>query len=108
MSAYRILRFFNDGRPSKRIKVVSSLALAQLHCNDKRTRGELRSGVRWFDGFREIKRKAPPVGKRWNYKGYIIEQGEDDVCYSKDGGECQFVCNQRTARQEIDSMEVES
>jgi hypothetical protein len=51
---YRILRFFSDGRPAKRIKVVSSLELAQLHCNSPLTSGVLRSGVRWFDGFRRI------------------------------------------------------
>lgn len=51
---YRILRFFSDGRPAKRIKVVSSLAIAQLHCNDPLTKGTLRSGVKWFDGYRKI------------------------------------------------------
>ena len=53
---YKILRFFSDGRPAKRIKVVSSLELAQLHCNSSLTKGVLRSGVKWFDGFKEIKR----------------------------------------------------
>lgn len=53
--SYRILRFFSDGRRAKRVKVVSSLELAKLHCNSPLTKGTLRSGVRWFDGFREIK-----------------------------------------------------
>lgn len=51
---YRIIRFFSDGRPSKRVKVVSTLELAKLHCNSPLTKGVLRSGVKWFDGFREI------------------------------------------------------
>ena len=49
---YRILRFFSDGRPAKRIKVVSSRELAELHCKSPLTKGVLRSGVKWFDGFR--------------------------------------------------------
>jgi len=51
---YRIVRFFSDHRPAKRIKVVSSLELARLHCSSPLTRGELRSGVKWFDGFKKI------------------------------------------------------
>lgn len=54
VSSYRILRFFSNGRPPKRVKVVSSLKLAQLHCNDPLTKGVLRSGVRWFEGWRKI------------------------------------------------------
>lgn len=54
---YRIVRLFSDGRPNKRIKVVSSLELAQLHCNSPLTRGTLRSGVRWFDGYYQIEEK---------------------------------------------------
>jgi len=53
--AYRILRFFSDGRPAERVKVVSTLELARLHCNSPLTKGVLRSGVKWFDGWREIK-----------------------------------------------------
>lgn len=51
MTRYRILRFYSDGRRPKRVKIVSSLEIALLHCNDKNTRGTLRSGVKWFDGF---------------------------------------------------------
>ena len=51
----RILRFFSDGRPPKRVKVVSSLELAKLHCKSPLTKGVLRSGVKWFDGYREVK-----------------------------------------------------
>lgn len=54
---YKILRFYSDGRPAKRVMVVSSLELARLHCNSPLTRGTLRSGVTWFDGYREKKRK---------------------------------------------------
>lgn len=49
---FKILRYFSDGRPARRIKTVSTEAIAQLHCNDPLTRGTLRSGVKWFDGYR--------------------------------------------------------
>lgn len=52
---YRIVRYFSDGRPAKRIKVVSSLDAARLHCSSPLTSGTLRSGVRWFDGFKKIR-----------------------------------------------------
>lgn len=55
---YRIKRLFSDGRSPKHIKVVATLELAQLHCNSPLTRGVLRSGVKWFDEFSEIKRKG--------------------------------------------------
>lgn len=51
MVKYRILRFFSDGRPARRVKVVSTLELAQLHCSSPLTRGVLRGGVKWFDGY---------------------------------------------------------
>lgn len=51
---YRILRFFSDGRPPKRVRVVESIELARLHCNSPLTKGTLRSGVNYFDGFRAI------------------------------------------------------
>jgi len=54
MKRYRILRFFSDGRPAKRVKVVSTIELAKLHCNSPLTSGFLRSGVKWFDGYREV------------------------------------------------------
>lgn len=50
---YKMLRFFSDGRRAKRVKTVSSLELAQLHCNSPLTSGTLRSGVKWFDGYRK-------------------------------------------------------
>lgn len=53
--SYRIIRFFSDGRSAKRVKVVSSLEIARLHCSSPLTRGVLRSGVKWFDGYVEIK-----------------------------------------------------
>lgn len=52
---YRILRFYSDGRPAKRIKIVGTLELAKLHCSHPETRGTMRNGVKWFDGFTEIK-----------------------------------------------------
>ena len=55
--AYRIVRYFSDGRPAKRVKVVSTLEIARLHCSNPGTSGELPGGVRWFDGFRETKRR---------------------------------------------------
>lgn len=46
---YKIIRFYKSG--SKRtIKIVSSLEIAQLHCNDSRTR---KDGV-YFDGYQKI------------------------------------------------------
>jgi hypothetical protein len=51
---YRILRFFSDGRPAKRIKVVPTLKLAKLHCRSPLTQGILRLGVKWFGGFIKI------------------------------------------------------
>ena len=52
---FRIVRFFSDDRPAKLVRVVGTLELAQLHCNSPLTRGTLRSGVKWFDGYREVK-----------------------------------------------------
>lgn len=43
---YKIIRFYKSGR-KKLIKTVSTLEIAQLHCNDPRTR---KAGV-WFDGY---------------------------------------------------------
>lgn len=54
MDRYKILRFFSDGRRPKRIKIVSSLEIAKLHCNSPLTKGTLRNGVRWFDGFEKL------------------------------------------------------
>jgi hypothetical protein len=51
---YQILKFFSDGRPSKRVRVVSSLAVARLWCNGPGTKGTLRSGVQWFYGYSKI------------------------------------------------------
>lgn len=47
---YKIIRFYKSGSKHT-VKVVSSLEIAQLHCNDPRTRKE---GV-YFDGYQEIK-----------------------------------------------------
>ena len=51
---YRIIRFFSDGRPRKRIRTYGTLQRAQEHCKSPLTHGVLRSGVRWFDGYTEI------------------------------------------------------
>ena len=45
--AYRIVRHYSDGRPSKVIKKNLSLKEAQEHCNDPRTKKE----GKWFDGY---------------------------------------------------------
>lgn len=55
---YKIIRFFSDGRPAKKVKYVPTLELARLHCDSPLTTGELRSGVKWFDGCKETKRKV--------------------------------------------------
>ena len=46
---YKIVRYYRTGR-RKTIKTVSSLEIAQLHCNDPRTK---KDGV-WFDGYVKI------------------------------------------------------
>lgn len=56
--AYRILRFFSDGRKYQTVTIVSTLEAAKLHCNSPLTKGVLRSGVQWFDGFKEVKNHA--------------------------------------------------
>lgn len=46
---YKIIRFYKSG--SKRtIKTVPTLEIAQLHCNDPRTK---KDGV-WFDGYTKV------------------------------------------------------
>lgn len=47
MSYYKIVRHYYKSGARKTIKRVSSLAIAQLHCRDPKTRKE---GV-WFDGY---------------------------------------------------------
>jgi hypothetical protein len=45
---YKIYRYYrNPNKPKKLIKVVSTLEIAQLHCNDPRTNKE----GQWFDGY---------------------------------------------------------
>lgn len=46
---YKIVRFYKSGW-KKTIKTVSSLEIAQLHCNDPRTR---KDGV-YFDGYHKV------------------------------------------------------
>jgi hypothetical protein len=56
---YKIIRFYSDGRRPRwvgRLK-MPTLELAQLHCNSPLTQGELRGGVKWFDGYQKIKSK---------------------------------------------------
>jgi hypothetical protein len=45
---YKIYRFYFKGG-KKLIRRVSSLEIAQLHCNDPRTRKE----GKWFDGYQK-------------------------------------------------------
>ena len=54
---YKIIRFYSDGRRPRwlgRLK-MPTLELAQLHCNSPLTQGELRNGVKWFDGYQKMK-----------------------------------------------------
>lgn len=44
--SYKIVRFYQDGRPSKVIKTGQSLDEAQEHCTDEATQGD-----GWFDGY---------------------------------------------------------
>lgn len=53
---FRILRFFSDERPPKRIKIVNTLELAKMHCSSPGTSGVLKNGVKWFYGYTEIKK----------------------------------------------------
>ena len=46
---YKIIRFYKSGRKHT-IKTVSTLEIAQLHCNDPRTK---KNGV-YFDGYTKI------------------------------------------------------
>jgi hypothetical protein len=47
---YNIYRYFRkEGKGRQFIKKVATLELAQLHCNDPKTRKE---GV-WFDGYQK-------------------------------------------------------
>lgn len=54
---YKIIRFYSDGRRPcwKGRRKVATLELAKLHCSSPFTRGVLRSGVEWFDGFTKMK-----------------------------------------------------
>lgn len=44
--AYKIVRFFQDDRPSQTISVGHTLEEAQEHCRDESTHGD-----GWFDGY---------------------------------------------------------
>jgi len=46
---YKIIRFYKSGRRQK-IKTVSTLEIARLHCNDPRTK---KDGI-YFDGYVKI------------------------------------------------------
>ena len=50
--AYMVIRFFSDGRRAKRIRYNQTREQAVLWCGNPSTRGMLRSGVKWFNGFR--------------------------------------------------------
>lgn len=50
---YKIIRFYRDGR-RKTVKTVSTLEIAQLHCNDPRTKKTDSEGnTIYFDGYTE-------------------------------------------------------
>ena len=50
---YKIIRMYQDGRRSKVQATGLSLEDAQAHCRLPSTRGTLRTGVQWFDGYDE-------------------------------------------------------
>ena len=52
---YKIVRFYAPhlNRQPRTVKTVSTLEIAQLHCNDLRTK---KDGV-YFDGYTEINRR---------------------------------------------------
>jgi len=50
---YKIIRFYSNGK-KKTVKKVSSLEIAKLHCNDPRTKGVTRNGIKWFDGLVKV------------------------------------------------------
>lgn len=43
----KIYRYFQNGKPSKLIKTVSSVEEAKRHCNDPKT----SKAGQWFDGY---------------------------------------------------------
>jgi len=47
---YRIIRFYENGRP-RTIRNHCTLTEAQNHCCDPKTQGIDRNGNRWFDGY---------------------------------------------------------
>jgi len=60
---YRIIRMYQDGRPSRTIRKVKTLKEAQDHCNDPSTSSGAGTGkpliegdkvINWFDGYTEI------------------------------------------------------
>lgn len=48
MPTYKIIRFYQDDRPSKTVKRGLTLDEAQAHCRREDTHGE-----GWFDGYDE-------------------------------------------------------
>ena len=59
MERYKILRFFDDARPAKTLDTGLDLYAAQAHCSRPDTRGTLRSGVQWFDGYTAQRQHTP-------------------------------------------------
>jgi len=47
---YKIYRYYITGK-KKLIKTVSTLELAQLHCNDPKT----QKAGKWFDGYQKVR-----------------------------------------------------
>jgi hypothetical protein len=49
---YKIMRFYEDGRPARVIMSGLSLEQAQAHCSDPKTHKVHKDGsVEWFDGY---------------------------------------------------------
>ncbi len=85
MIYYRIVRHFSDGRPRKRGPVYPTREEAQKHCSQAYTRGVLRSGVKWFDGFEQRGKEpktcqgvdhAPNPGQIVSGGGLCVECGK--------------------------------
>ena len=51
---YKIIKFYSDHRSPKRVKIALSEREAKEWCSHPNTRGTLRNGIKWFDGWTKI------------------------------------------------------
>lgn len=73
MATYRIVRFYQDDRPTKVIKTGLTLETAQQHCNRDDTRG-----TGWFDGYTEEDSEMKPD---WNDPAFDVEDYFDQLIH---------------------------